>query len=77
MNDEFRNRFAYHKPKDQDTVDLHQSIREDAYRLASIIENDVPDGRAKHLAITQIEEAMYWANAAIARNPDATAEGRY
>jgi hypothetical protein len=42
-------------------------IREFARKLAEIINLDSPDGREKSLAITALEEVVFWANAAIAR----------
>jgi len=67
-NAEIANRFKYHPPKDDTAVENHQCVRE-SMLVAAIRVNDVcPDGREKSLAITKLEEAMYWANAAIARN---------
>lgn len=60
------NRFTYHAPDDA-TVELHQNIRNNCLALAKEIDS-VPDGREKSLALTRLEEAMFWANAAIARN---------
>lgn len=36
--------------------------------LAYVINATCPDGREKSLAMTKLEEAAMWANAAIARN---------
>lgn len=68
--DILKNRFAYHPATTQDRQDAHEDIRCEAYRLAAIIQNDIPDGREKSLALTKVEEAMFWANAAIARKAD-------
>jgi hypothetical protein len=38
--------------------------------MAEHVDALVPDGREKSLALTKIEEAMFWANAGIARQPD-------
>lgn len=61
------NRFNYHKP-DAAKVTLHEDVRNAARALAKDIDLLVPDGREKALALTKIEEAMFWANAGIARN---------
>jgi len=61
------NRFNYHKP-DAAKVILHEDIRNAARALAKDVDLLVPDGREKALALTKIEEVMFWANAAIARN---------
>ena len=36
--------------------------------MANLINKQCPDSREKSTAITKIEEAVMWANAAIARN---------
>lgn len=67
-NAELAHRFRYHPPKDDTTAGAHQWIR-DAMLVAAIHVNDnCPEGREKALAFTKLEEAMFWANAAIARN---------
>lgn len=64
---DLNNRFDYHKPDDAKAV-LHQDIRDGSKALAQDIDAFVPDGREKALALTKLEEAMFWANAGIARN---------
>ena len=46
----------------------HQKVRETLYEAASTLNLMLPNGREKSLAITKLEEAMFFANAAIARN---------
>lgn len=58
--------FGYHVPNLERGAD-HGGMREQALRLATYINGVVPDGREKSLAITKLEEVMFWANAAIAR----------
>ncbi|MBM4592647.1 hypothetical protein GS454_04665 [Rhodococcus hoagii] len=65
------NRFEYHPPKNIVTVKAHEMVREAAKGLALAFENLVPDSREKSLALTKIEEAMFWANAGIARSGSA------
>ncbi len=46
-------------------------LRENAKSLAQLVLDLTPRSREQSLALTKIEEAMMWANAAIARNePD-------
>jgi hypothetical protein len=66
--DELKNRFTYHKPPDPGRVAAHVHIRESGLELAEFIDNVVPDGREKSLSITKIEEAVFWANAGLARH---------
>lgn len=64
---DIENRFAYHKPKDEETTKKHELIRAHCLTLAEDINKLVPEGREKSLAITKLEEVMMWANAGIAR----------
>lgn len=61
-------RFEYHPPKDAETRTAHERVRGHSRRLAEELDALLPEGREKSLALTKIEEAMMWANAAIARN---------
>lgn len=64
--DDLERRFRYHKPNDQ-TVETIASYREQFLALARSINKLVPEGREKSLAITALEEAQMWTNAALAR----------
>ncbi len=64
---EFEARFRHHPPNNQWTIDAHQAVRQVCHVAAAHMLNYVPRGREQALAITKIEEAMMWANAAIAR----------
>lgn len=66
-NPNLAHRFAYHPPRDEATKDRHEYIRSLLGDAAQVVDSLVPDGREKALAITKLEEAMMWANAAIAR----------
>lgn len=66
--DDIENRFAFHAATTQEKRDEHTSVRQNCRRLADFINESVPDGREKSIALTKVEEAMLWANAAIARN---------
>jgi hypothetical protein len=65
---ELKNRFTYHAPT-PGQPEIYQSIREGARELATHIDGLAPDSREKSLAIKALEEAVMWANAAIARHP--------
>lgn len=66
MND-ISNRFEYHKPTPE-KVKKHEGVRADCISLALNFMDDLPESREKSLALMRLEEAMFWANAAIARN---------
>lgn len=65
---EIANRFKFHPAKDEETKEKHKTIRDHCGSLAMLINEYVPEGREKALAITKLEEVMMWANAGIARN---------
>jgi hypothetical protein len=60
------NRFTYHYPKPGQAED-YEFLRDMAHEFSSAIDDIVPEGREKSLAITKLEEAVSWANAGIAR----------
>ena len=60
------NRFAYHRADDTTAV-KHESVRFVCLEAAKAIVSMCPPGREQALAVTRLEEAMFWANAAIAR----------
>lgn len=62
-------RFNYHPPRDEKTANQHQYIRESCLDLAKVF-SWIPPGREQSLALTKLEEAMFWANAAIARRKE-------
>ena len=69
---ELLRRFAYHPPKTEQVKAEHQAIRTHCSVVAEAFDEILPDGREKSLAITKLEEAMMWGNAAIARNQEAS-----
>jgi len=62
-------RFTYHLPT-REQILAYDVIRTTAKSLACAIDATCPDSREKSLAITKLEEAMMWANAAIARRTE-------
>jgi hypothetical protein len=61
------NIFTYHAPK-QEQIVKYDSIRATAKAFAQVVDDQCPESREKSLAFTKLEEAVMWANAAIARN---------
>lgn len=61
------NRFTHHPP-DALKQEHHEKVRAQFKALAKDMEADLPAGRERSLVITKLEEALMWANAAIARN---------
>lgn len=67
LPEEIARRFAFHAPATQEKRDEHTSVRQACRRLADELNERLPEGREKSVAVTKLEEVMFWANAAIAR----------
>ncbi len=65
--EQIKKAFTYHTPKG-DQPERYSMIRDLARGLASLICRNAPESRERSLAMTKLEEAVMWANAAIARN---------
>ncbi len=61
------NNFTYHAPKG-DQTQRYVALREKAKELALLIAELTPYSREQSLAFTHLEDVVYCANAAIARN---------
>lgn len=61
--DRVKNDFAQHPASPQ-----NDAVRADFGRLAAKMVKVLPPGREQSLVLTKLEEAMFWANAAIARS---------
>lgn len=66
-NPQIENNFKYHSPK-EGQPQKYEAIREKAKELAYIIDELCPNSREKSVAFTELETAVMWANASIARN---------
>lgn len=64
---DIENRFSFHPADTDEKRSAHESVRAQCRTLAHAWSGVLPEGREKALAITKLEEAMFWANAAIAR----------
>lgn len=64
------NRFAYHAAHTDDRRAAHEWVRHHCRELAAHLDSLVPEGREKALVFTNLEQVMFWANAAIARQPE-------
>lgn len=67
QSSEIKHRFNYHPPTAEKVLE-HSTLREVCEELAHHINEFLPDGREKAVALTKVEEVMFWGNAAIARS---------
>lgn len=67
INPQIENNFRYHALKEGQPA-KYQAIRDKGKELAHMIDELCPNSREKSVAFTELETAIFWANAAIARN---------
>lgn len=70
-NEQIQNTFTYHKPFG-DQPQRYEQIRADAKVMALTIQECCPESREKSLALTNLQQAVMWANASIAINEKET-----
>ena len=64
---ELEKRFTYHKPIGNQPQ-RYELLRNKAKELATVMDALCPESREKSKAFTDLESAVMWANASIARN---------
>jgi hypothetical protein len=64
---EIDSRFTYHPPTDEKQT-IYTEIRSKAKALAEYIATNAPTGRETSLSLTNLEQAVMWANAGVARS---------
>jgi len=63
------NNFRYHSPKPElGQPEKYETVRAEAKKFAELLTTLCPPSRELSVAITELETAVMWANAAIARN---------
>jgi hypothetical protein len=66
--DQLKHRFQFHPADAQNKKDAHERVRQVCFDAAdAIVEITGAMSREQSLAVTKLEEVMFWANAAIAR----------
>lgn len=71
--DDIENMFGYHRATAESAPQHHQ-VRESIKTLAHHFNSILPEGRDKALCMTKLQEAMHWANSAIAMQNDVDKE---
>lgn len=67
MSDEIDRRFSFYPADTEDKKRAHARVRTTFKDVAHMLDTWLPDGREKALVFTALEEAMFYANAAVAR----------
>lgn len=67
MNSDIKNRFTFH-PATPTTATKYESMRAKALELAAWMDENAPESRELSLALTNLDQAVMWFNASIARN---------
>lgn len=66
ITDELKTRFTYHRPKDGQP-EKYEAVRELAHNYAHTLSQLCPQSRELSVALTKLDEVVFWANASIAR----------
>lgn len=66
--DAIEHNLTNHPPRDENVTALFDILRDDAKEFARTIAAACPTSREKSLALTNLEQALMWAVAAVARN---------
>lgn len=66
-DEELRHRAAYHPPRTQETITAHETVRANITDLTLEWNAALPEGREKSMALGFLDQALWAANAAIAR----------
>jgi hypothetical protein len=66
--EELEDRFTYHAPT-PGGIERHAILSKAMIDAAKSVDLTCSESREKSLAMTKLEEAKFWASAAVARNP--------
>jgi hypothetical protein len=69
-------RFKYHPPTTEHDLAFYRGFRSRLNNIASIIVTHTAPSREQALALTKLEEVVFWTNAARARHGDPFADER-
>lgn len=67
LRSRIENDFKFHPATTEEKANAHTSVRNKCMDTALFFEQNVPHGRELSLALIHLEEAMHWANAALAK----------
>lgn len=67
IDDELNHRFTHHPPRDDAQIEIYRQVRSAGLTLARAIARAAPQCEERKIALNQVDAAVMWANAAIAR----------
>lgn len=67
MNSDIKNRFTFH-PATPTTASKYEAMRSKALELAAWMDENAPESHELSLALTNLDQAVMWFNASVARN---------
>lgn len=76
-SEEIEHRFGFHKATIEGTnatLPKHRDVRLKFREFAEFLDNLLPDGRAKSVAMTELENASMWSHKAIAETAPVVSE---
>lgn len=73
--DELRNRFGTKVPQSNQAAYNHARLRDEYHAFASLLNDVLPEGRAKSIALTELETAAMWSHKAMAEKVDSDSDG--
>lgn len=62
--------FSYHQPSTPDRVAQHNNVRSAFLAFAAQLDALLPPGTEHTVVLHKLQEAMFWSNAAVARQDD-------
>lgn len=74
---EIQNRFGFHKGTiegDNASAPKHRNLRIEFMKFANFLDQVLPEGRARSVAFTELENASMWAHKSIAETVPVTDE---
>lgn len=60
--------FNYHAPPNEAVKEAHWLVRKQMLGAAEMVVDNTPRCQERVVALRKLQEAMFWANAAVARN---------
>lgn len=69
-NEQITHNFTNHPPKDVPVSIILDELTDVFIRVALTLNENLPEGREKSLAFTNLEQCSMWSKAAVARNQE-------